>query len=171
MVRKRTQTFPKASLFFFTRIIGHTSNFSCKKYSSIVYNISMLNADFWKHLIQRHIAFAKSCKMNGNTPNLKGMTVKWMIVALILQVFLPLDINTAVRSEVFITSLLVFDLVQDLFFSPKKAASKILWSPENVRTYYFKRAISIFLVVKRHSKWANLRVGNQRQIHETHCYL
>lgn len=64
--------------------------------------------------------------MNGNTPNLKGMTVKWMIVALILQVFLPLDINTAVRSEVFITSLLVFDLVQDLFFSPKKAASKIL---------------------------------------------
>lgn len=56
-------------------------------------------------------------------------------------------------------------------FSPKKAASKILWSPENVRTYYFKSAISIFLVVKRPSKWANLRVGNQRQIHETHCYL
>lgn len=58
--------------------------------------------------------------MNGNTPNLKGMTVKWMIVALILQVFLPLDINTAVRSEVFITSLLVFDLVQDLFFLLKR---------------------------------------------------
>lgn len=31
-----------------------------------------------------HVAFAKSCEMNGDAPNLKGMTVKWMIVALIL---------------------------------------------------------------------------------------